>query len=76
MNIKDYYLDINRVFTIDKEDDRRMIYDMYNRLIDYSVSNQINDNAAISFFNTLTKSGYLKNKNEEERAEKIDIING
>lgn len=73
MNFSDYYLDMNLVFKLDK-DQASLIVDFYNRMLDIYPHDK---ESSTSFFNTLVKSGYLKNKNEEERDEKIgDLING
>jgi hypothetical protein len=73
MNIKDYYLDIDLIHSLDKEKSDR-IYDLYNALVSYLREKELD--IAQTYFNTLNKSGYLKNKIEVERSEKIDLING
>lgn len=73
IDIKDYYLDINLIFNLDKDKSSR-IFDMYDNLLSSFREGQIGTTQA--YFNTLIKSGYLKNKTTEERTEKIDIING
>ena len=73
MNIKDYYLDIDLIHSLDKEKSDR-IYDLYNSLVSYLREKELD--IAQTYFNTLNKSGYLKNKIEVERSEKIDLING
>lgn len=73
MNFSEYYLDMGLVFKLDK-DQAALIVDFYNRMMDmYPHDKQSSE----SFFNTLVKGGYLKNKNAEERDLKIgDLING
>lgn len=73
MNFGDYYLDMELIFKLDK-DQANLIVEFYNRMMDiYPHDKQ----SSTSFFNTLIKGGYLKNKNAEERDEKIgDLING
>jgi len=73
MNIKEYYLDIDLIHSLDKEKSDR-IYDLYNSLVSYLREKELD--IAQTYFNTLNKSGYLKNKIEVERSEKIDLING
>ena len=73
MNFSEYYLDMDLVFKLDR-DHSSIIVDFYNRMMDlYSHDKE----SSTSFFNTLIRGGYLKNKNAEERDEKIgDLING
>ncbi len=74
INIGEYYLDIDKVFKLDKEKSD-LIINFYNRMVEYCNMGTTNG-VYLTMFNTLIKSGYLKNKNEEEREEKIDLING
>ncbi len=69
MNISDYYLDINSLLDIPK-DHRRYIIDFYRELLMGNISSM----DKTSIFNTLVKSGYLINKNQEDREEKIDKV--
>ena len=71
MSLKDYYLDTKSVFNLDTHQQER-IFDLYHSL----ASSSLPPDAAESYFNTLIKSGYLKNRVEENRAEKIEAING
>lgn len=72
-SIKDYYLDINKLLDLEK-DRYDKIYDLYFSLV-VSIKEKDNDIAQLHF-NTLIKSGYLKNKTEEDRSDKIEQING
>lgn len=73
MNFDEYYLDMNLVFKLDK-DQANLIVEFYNRMMDIYPHDI---KSSTSFFNTLIKGGYLKNKNAEERDEKLgDLING
>lgn len=77
IDISDYYLDIKELFKLPKEQSS-MVEQMYNKMIDFCFhSNSVDmPKIAQAYFNTLQKSGYLKNKKVEERDEKIDQING
>lgn len=74
MKLQDHYLDTNLLFGLDKEKADR-IFDLYYQMIQSFETNNIT--SATCYFNTLLKSGYLKNKIEEERGEKLgELING
>ncbi len=68
MKFDNYYLDLKKVSKIDSEEERRQIHRYYTDMMLYS--NDGRDSIAISIFNTLNQSGYLK----ELRSEKIDKI--
>lgn len=71
MRIDDYYLDIDSVFELEK-DKREIIVGYYDRLLDFV---SMGDTSRInSLFNTLIKTGFLKNKAIEERTDKLDAI--
>ena len=73
MNIKDYYLDIDVVFALDKDKSDK-IFDIYYSLLSFIREKEVD--IAQTYFNTLVKAGYLKNKTTEDREEKIEKING
>ena len=70
MNIDDYYLDMNELLSVGDREYRNIIIDFYRTLLMGTQNEK-------SIFNTLIKTGYLKNKNQEDRDDKIsDLING
>ena len=72
MNIKDYYLDIDLVFLLEKNK-CNIIVDMYKQMLN---SSSIGDaDSTGTYFNTLLKSGYLK-KSLEKEDKKVEIIRG
>jgi len=73
IDIENYYLDINSIFVLDKERSDRIL-DIYYQLMASirDKEKQISE----TYFNTLIKAGYLKNKKEEDRNNKIKQING
>jgi|GEM_PF-3720463 len=73
MKIEDYYLDINLIFSLERKEDRENIFNIYYRMVEYSMQSSSIDGSK-SLFNTLFKSGYLKNKIIEEREEKIKSV--
>ena len=75
MNICDYYLDLESVNGLDP-DERDQIHSYYRDMLNYFEGNP-NSSFANSVFNTLDKSGYIKNIRIERREEKLgDLING
>ncbi len=68
MKFDNYYLDLKKVSKIDTEEERKQIHRYYTDMMLYS--NDGRDSIAISIFNTLNQSGYLK----ELRSKKIDKI--
>jgi len=73
IDIKDYYLNTIHLFMMEK-DKYEMIFTLYAQMCEHIRTNE--PILAESLFNTLVKNGYLVNKTEEEREEKIDLING
>ena len=71
IKIADYYLDLQSIFKLEKEQ-REIVVGYYDRLLDYST---IGDNSRVSsLFNTLIKTGYFKNKIEEDRDNKVSSL--
>lgn len=69
--IKDYYLDLNSIYLDSQKKD--IIMQLYQKLLD---TQQFDKDSATCIFNTLVKSGYLKNMVEENRNDKIQQLNG
>jgi hypothetical protein len=70
MKLDDYYLDMNQLLNIGDREYCNTIIDFYRTLLMGTVNEK-------SIFNTLIKTGLLKNKNQEDRDDKIsDLING
>ena len=74
MKLEDYYLDLDKVSTLQIEDERQNIHNYYKDMM-YAVADQRHDQAQ-SIMNTLVRGGYLKNVTQEEREEKIETILG
>jgi len=74
MKLEDYYLDLDKVSTLQTEDERQNIHNYYKDMM-YAVADQRHDQAQ-SIMNTLVRGGYLKNVTQEERQEKIETILG
>jgi hypothetical protein len=74
MNIEDYYLDLDKVSTLNTEDERRNIHDYYRDMMSSYVDGRTKQ--AKSIMNTLVRGGFLKNVTQEEREEKIETILG
>ena len=74
MKLEDYYLDLDKVSTLQIEDERQNIHNYYKDMM-YAVAEQRHDQAQ-SIMNTLVRGGYLKNVTHEEREEKIVTILG
>ena len=68
MKFDNYYLDLKKVSKIDTEEERKQIHRYYADMMLFFSEGR--DSIAISIFNTLNQSGYLK----ELRSEKIDKI--
>jgi hypothetical protein len=76
LNINDYYLDVDKLFSLGVEQSD-MIYKLYNKMLDNTMMDDESSPTAVSIFNTLIKSEYLKNRPIEDRDEKLgDLING
>jgi hypothetical protein len=69
-----YYLDFNEVNKLESADERDMIHGYYRDMV--SMAEEGRDSTATSFFNTLEKGGFIKNREIEDRQEKLgDLIN-
>jgi N-acetylneuraminic acid mutarotase len=68
MKFDNYYLDLKKVSKIDSEEERKQIHTYYMDMMLFSSENK--KSMAVSIFNTLNQSGYLK----EIRSEKIDKL--
>jgi hypothetical protein len=66
MNLKDYYLDLDKVSNLKTEDERQNIHNYYRDLLASCSEND--DKRSESIFNTLEKAGYLCS------VEKSDIV--
>lgn len=68
MKFDNYYLDLKKVSKIDSEEERKQIHTYYMDMMQLFIENR--NSMAISIFNTLNQSGFLK----EIRSEKIDKL--
>jgi excinuclease UvrABC nuclease subunit len=70
-NIKDYYLIIEKVIDLPSPK-RNLVMELYKDMLHYH--NDKRFDVAISYFNTLEMSGYIINRQEVERIQKLDIL--
>ncbi len=74
LNLSDYYLDLDKLKEL-SQDDQKLINNYYIDMLNWNYEQRFE--SANSVFNTLSMSGFLKNKNQEDRDEKIGtLING
>jgi hypothetical protein len=74
-NIKDYYLIIEKIIDLPSSK-RNFIMDMYKDML-YRFGEPSSNDLVLSIFNTLEMGGYIKNRQIEERENKLgDLING
>jgi hypothetical protein len=70
-----YYLDLKSVNGLEDKEERDMIHSYYRDMITWAEDGRMS--TAISFFNTLDRAGYIKNREQEDRSDKIgELING
>ena len=75
LNLSDYYLDLEKIKDISSEDERNRIHSYYIEMLSNNYEKRYE--YANSLFNTLSMGGFLKNKTQEDRAEKLGtLING
>ena len=75
LNLSDYYLDLDKIKNLSSEDERSRIHSYYIDML--SNNHEMRYEFANSIFNTLLMGGYLKDKTQEDRDEKIGtLING
>ena len=72
-NIGDYYLVLSKLSEL-SESEKEQVHSYYRDMLHYCQED--NYHIASSFFNTLDMAGYIKNRTQEERAEKLDFICG
>lgn len=70
-NIKDYYLIIEKIIDLPSPK-RSLIMDMYRDMLHYHSDKRFD--MANSYFNTLEMGGYIINRQEVERARKLDTL--
>jgi hypothetical protein len=75
-DLSNYYVDQQKLSILkDKESDN--ILRMYQDMLHYMVDGGSREMMAMSLFNTLEMGGYIKNRQAEERENKLgDLING
>lgn len=74
MNYSEWYLDLKSIRDLSKEE-QEIIHGYYRDMLNFYEENR--KTIAQSFFNTLEKSGCIKNATQENREEKIsELING
>jgi hypothetical protein len=75
-DLSNYYIDLSKLSTLKgKESDN--ILRMYQDMLHFMSEGGNREMMAMSLFNTLEMGGYIKNRQSEERENKLgDLING
>lgn len=73
-NLKGYYFLIEKVMDLPTPK-RNMIMDMYRDMLNWT-SEPSRKDLVESFFNTLEMNGYIRNRQTEERENKLDQLTG
>ena len=74
-DLSNYYIDLPKLSTL-KEKESESIMRMYHDMLLF-MTDPGREMVAMSFFNTLEMGGYIKNRQTEERENKLgDLING
>lgn len=74
IDISEWYLDLEELSSLSQEE-KDIIHSYYRDMLNCFESSS-SSKSAISIFNTLSVSGYIKNIRVEERDKKIDMIYG
>jgi isoleucyl-tRNA synthetase len=73
-DLSNYYLDLSKLDNL-KQKESENIHRMYTDMLHYMTDSR--EMMSMSLFNTLEVGGYLKNRQSEERENKIgELING
>ena len=73
-DLSNYYLDLSKLDNL-KQKESENIHRMYTDMLHCMIDNR--EMMAMSLFNTLEMAGYIKNRQTEERENKLgDLING
>ena len=73
-DLSSYYLDLSKLDNL-KQKECENIHRMYTDMLHYMTDSR--EMMAMSLFNTLEMGGYIKNRQTEERENKLgDLING
>lgn len=70
MKIDNYYLDLEKVNSLQSKEEKEQIHRYYVDMMHYFIEGGIKISIGVSLFNTLNQFGYLR----ELRSEKIDKI--
>jgi len=71
-NIKDYYLIIEKIIDLPSPK-RNLIMDMYRDMV-HRLGDKSCEGMVQSYFNTLEMGGYIANRTEVERQQKLDTL--
>lgn len=71
--VSKYYLDLDKINNMPSLEEKEMIHSYYRDMLNYFEEGR--DAIANSYFNTLDKGGYIKDRESEDRDKKIDMIN-
>lgn len=73
-DLSNYYLDLSKLDNL-KQKEYENIHKMYTDMLHYMTDGR--EMISMSLFNTLEMGGYIKNRQTEERENKLgDLING
>jgi hypothetical protein len=74
-NIKEYYLIIEKIIDLPSPK-RNLIMDMYRDMV-HRLGDKSSEGMVQSYFNTLEMGGYIANRTEVERQQKLnDLVDG
>ena len=74
-NIKEYYLIIEKIIDLPSPK-RNLIMDMYRDMV-HRLGDKSSEGMVQSYFNTLEMGGYITNRTEVERQQKLnDLVDG
>ena len=71
-NIKDYYLLVDKIIDLPSPK-RNLIMDMYRDMV-HRMNDKSSEGMVESYFNTLEMGGYIANRQEVERNQKLDTL--
>lgn len=71
-NIKDYYLLVDKIIDLPSPK-RNLIMDMYRDMV-HRMNDKSSEGMVESYFNTLEMGGYIANRQEIERNQKLDTL--
>ena len=71
-NIKDYYLLVDKIIDLPSPK-RNLIMDMYRDMV-HRMGDKSSEGMVESYFNTLEMAGYIANRTDVERGQKLEKL--